>query len=29
MTPSEHDWITLHRIKFPVSISAEEQDFNI
>ena len=29
MTPSEHDWITLHRIKFPVSISAKEQDLDI
>ncbi|MBL4873686.1 MAG: hypothetical protein JKY41_09900 [Rhodobacteraceae bacterium] len=28
MTPSEHDWITLHRIKYPKSISAEDQDFD-
>lgn len=27
MTPSEHDWITLHRLKFPVSISAQDQNF--
>ncbi len=27
MTPSEHDWITLHRLKYPHSISAQAQDF--
>lgn len=29
MMPSEHDWITLHRIKFPTSISANDQNFDI
>ena len=29
MALSEHDWITLHRIKFPASISAEDQDLDM